>query len=86
MPLYEHKSGRERVRTIPNSYEDNRLGLSDDWQSVDEQQQEQPAAASEPPAPNARKDDWMAYAISQGMPSYEAHAATKDELIERHGG
>jgi hypothetical protein len=38
------------------------------------------------PKKTAPKEDWVAYAIAHGVPSYEAWAMTKDELIEKVGG
>lgn len=35
------------------------------------------------PAKSAPKDEWVAYAISLGVPSFEADAANKADLIAR---
>jgi hypothetical protein len=39
-----------------------------------------------PPAKSANKPEWEAYAVSQGMSEEDAHAATKDDLVEKFGG
>lgn len=80
MPLYRNTETGHRVRTLDNSHEDNRLGLSSDWQLVDE------TPPPDPPDRDALKADWIAHAIDRGVPSYEAHNMTKAELIERLGG
>jgi hypothetical protein len=43
-------------------------------------------AAGSPPAPSAPKAEWVDYAADSGTPRDEAEAATKQELIDRHGG
>lgn len=40
----------------------------------------------EPPAKSAPKPDWVAHAIDQGVPSYEAWAMTKPELVKHLTG
>lgn len=37
------------------------------------------------PAVNASKNDWVGYAVSQGMPVDDADAMTKNDLIEKFG-
>lgn len=46
---------------------------------------EEQAKAQQTPQPNksASKPEWVAYAVSQGMPQAEAEAATRDELVQR---
>lgn len=34
----------------------------------------------------ATKDEWVAFAVSQGVPQAEAEESTKDQLIERFKG
>ncbi|MBM0203512.1 hypothetical protein JNW90_10585 [Micromonospora sp. STR1s_5] len=49
MPLWQHSTSGERVRTVPGSYEDKRLNGSDEWERV----QPAVAPASEPINPGA---------------------------------
>lgn len=44
------------------------------------------AAEGGAPAKSASKDEWVAYAVSQGADEVEADAATKDDLIALYGG
>jgi hypothetical protein len=46
MPLYEHKSHSEFVRTVPESSEDRRLSESPDWTLVPPAK---PAKPAKPP-------------------------------------
>lgn len=51
---------------------------------VDETPQEAPADPGPArPASDAKKAEWKAYAISQGMPEEEAEKATRDQLAQR---
>lgn len=43
-----------------------------------------PAPPSEKPATSARKADWVAYAMTQGMSEDDADAATKTDLVEKY--
>lgn len=43
-------------------------------------------SADKVPAKVATKDEWVAYAVSQGVPQDEAESSTKDQLIERFKG
>lgn len=36
------------------------------------------------PPRSAPKDEWVAYAIDQGRPSYEAWALTKEDLVKEY--
>lgn len=38
------------------------------------------------PAQVATKDEWVAYAVSQGMAQQDAEAATKAQLVEKYKG
>jgi hypothetical protein len=40
----------------------------------------------EAPASSAPKQDWVAYAVSQGADPHEAGSMTKADLMSRHGG
>lgn len=40
----------------------------------------------EVPAKSASKEDWVAYAVSQGAAEADANAATKEQLIDQYGG
>jgi hypothetical protein len=46
-----------------------------------------PAAEVVDPKPkkSASHDEWAAYAIAHGVPSFEAQNLTRDELVERMG-
>lgn len=44
-----------------------------------------PAPPTEAPKPAAPKGDWLAWAIASGADPEEAAAATKQDLIDRHG-
>ncbi len=46
----------------------------------------QTVAANDLPSKAAHKDEWIAAAISRGVPSYEASNMTKPQLVERLGG
>lgn len=92
MPLYALKDTTgavvEYVRAAHvGSREDRRLAKASYAERVEAKPADEPAGPDPAaPAHKAPKGDWVAYAIDRGMPSYEAHAATKDELIERYGG
>jgi hypothetical protein len=45
----------------------------------------QPSSQPEPPATSARKDEWIEYAVSQGMGRDEAETWTKDQLVTAFG-
>lgn len=55
MPLYKHATTDERVRTVAESTEDERLAASSSWQKVDEGKPQAPAPdeAAEKPAKTA---------------------------------
>lgn len=38
------------------------------------------------PAKSANKDEWVAFAVSQGADQAEAESSTKDDLIAKYGG
>ena len=42
-----------------------------------------PAGGDGVPSKSASKAEWVAYAVSQGVPEAEAEAATRDELVAR---
>ncbi len=44
-----------------------------------------PAAADGPPPKAGLKEDWVAYAVSQGADQAEAEASTKDDLVAKYG-
>lgn len=84
MATYQHKTSGETAVTVNGSRHDQRLAESDDWKLVDDGgTTEEPEG---PPPKSATKDEWAAYARSQGMPSYEVDQATKADLIERFTG
>jgi hypothetical protein len=45
-----------------------------------------PGGDPEPPKPSDPKQDWMDYAVTQGMTEDEAGAQTKADLMSRFGG
>jgi hypothetical protein len=55
--------------------------------SADAEHEPEPAQpeAPKPPAKSANKDEWVAYAESQGTSHDDAEALTKDQLIEQFG-
>ena len=82
MPTVKHPTSGD-VRVIPDVLTDRYLARG--W----EQTAADPAPPAPPPDPRptkaASKDAWVEFAMSQGVASYEAHSATKDELIEMVG-
>lgn len=42
------------------------------------------APVAEAPAKSAKKSEWVAYAVAQGMSEDEANSLTKDELVDKH--
>lgn len=45
-----------------------------------------PEPSAKVPAKVASKDEWVTYAVSQGVPQDEAESSTKDQLVERFKG
>lgn len=77
MPIYVHESG-ERVHLDPSSVDRPRLDDDPKWHR---QPDRQTTAAR--PAQSEPKEAWVVYALDVGVPSYEVHNSTKDELIAR---
>lgn len=74
MPKYLHSESGQIVEFVEGSFYAEIADASTQWQSLDAR-----------PKRNGKHEDWIAYAIQSGVPSYEAANLSRDELVARMG-
>ena len=94
MTVYQRSAGAyiaEREQPEPGSDRESELDRlaedeKSDWSRVEDEPADSGEGGPKRPAKNASKEDWVAWAVSQGAERDEADKSTKDDLVKAYGG